>query len=200
MKKLIALTLALVLCLGLGVTALADTSITQDDGTGSTQVKYDVSNNGGTDNTYIVTIPAAVAVDAESLTGTITVAASDVKALSGYNLIVTVTSANSFTLKNEESSIAYTLQDTLGTLSYGNVVFSVPGQGFLTAASGSATLTVTVTEAAINAATAEGKHTDTLTFKCTCRTGPVLSRADMKEPVPEPLEPEPEPEFKGQTV
>ena len=114
MKKLIALTLALVMCLSLGITALADTSITQEteNGTGSTEVKYDVSNGGSSDNTYIVTIPASVSVlvsDEHDDDAQLVVSASDVKLLCCYNLEVYVSSANDYYLVQEDSdsSIPY---------------------------------------------------------------------------------------------
>ena len=169
MKKIIALTLALVLCLGLGITAPAAEITQETEGaSGSTEVKYEVSNGGSSDDSWVVNIPAVVAVDLTEGEGSITISAANVKALSGHTLKVTVNSQNSFTLKNGESEIAYTVTQNDAAVANGAAVLSIEGQGFLTGASGSATLAVSVTDAAINAATAEGKHSDTLTFACSC--------------------------------
>ena len=121
MKKLIALTLALALCLGLGVTALAeDKTITQEDASGTTDVQLNLLNGTGTDNTYVVTIPATVSVpiwdwDTEEWVdgeeeAELVVSATAVKVLSGRCLEVFVSSANDYYLVNtldSESQIAY---------------------------------------------------------------------------------------------
>ena len=120
MKKLIALTLALALCLGLGVTALAeDTTLTQDSASGSTEINYSVTNGatGGDTASWVVTIPATVTVPTDVSTGAgLTVAITQLYMPTNQALHVTITSANSYCLTTESgSSVAYYIYKNYGT-------------------------------------------------------------------------------------
>lgn len=112
MKKL--LSLALVLCLMLGVTAMAEgNTITQDSSEkkGQTTVKFNIE---ATEN-YTVTIPSSVSLDKTS-TGTIEGSDKivlDTRDFHATGKTVTVTlssSANGFKLKNGDNEISYTMK------------------------------------------------------------------------------------------
>ena len=174
MKKLISLTLALLLCLSLGSFALADNEITLSNTStsGTTEVSYTLTEN----NTYTVTIPATVSLtiaqDAENATGTLAVTASDVKIISGKALQVKAASTNSYKLKSNSSEIAYSAKLGENQIGADTLILNVAGVGLLAAATDnlSASITLEATKAAINGATVAGAHTDTITFTCSVET------------------------------
>lgn len=101
MKKLLSVTLALVLALSLCATAFAegdedtgttaqDTTITASSGekTGKTAVNYNVTP------AYTVTIPPSVTIDSTTGTGTASVSAEGVKVLKGQQVVVKLTGIN----------------------------------------------------------------------------------------------------------
>lgn len=130
--------------------------------TGNTSIQYNV------DESYIVTIPENVNFNA-GLSGSGTVAASDVLLADGKKLTVTMTSKNGYgtsfnlTYGNPVSSIPYSI--TVGgtpvtTNSY--VVLTVPAGTTIN----SVALTFATTDEDIAKATKSGLHQDTLTFTC----------------------------------
>ena len=132
-----------------------------DQATGSTNIQYDVAEN------YTVTIPSDVTFNGDHLSGSGTVAASNVLLKDGNKLNVTMSSDNRFNLTYGTgivSSIPYTIK--VG----GNIVNqnSYPVLTVLAGAKtgGSVTLTFETTKENIDKATKSGIHKDTLTFTC----------------------------------
>ena len=166
MKKPICLLLALsLLCAGI---ALADTNITTDGGTGSTNnlsqsttVTFDVPEPV-TD--YTVTIPASVAFvdDATTTNMTVTIGADSTLAVGATLQVTLESSANSFQLKQGDNAIAYEIKQGGSSLSAGSAVLSWTQGEEIPAA---ATLNLEVTGPI--GGLPYGSYTDTLTFKAT---------------------------------
>jgi len=130
--------------------------------TGNTNIQYNV------DESYIVTIPENVNFN-NGLSGSGTVAASNVLLVDGKKLTVTMTSANGYgtsfnlTYGDPASSIPYTIK-------VGNTLIQQASYPVLTVPAGTTTGSVTLTFATtaedIAKATKSGLHQDNLTFTC----------------------------------
>ena len=159
MKKLLSLLVALsLLCTG---TALAETQITENNGTGETMITYTVPEPV---TSYTVTIPSSVSIPQGDSSATMQISiAADSTLETDKTLSVTLeNSGNAFKLLHTSGSdtITYTVSKDSQTLDVGDTVLSwTEGEDI----PGAATLTMALAES-INGKAA-GDYSDTLTFK-----------------------------------
>lgn len=153
MKKILSFALVLVMVLTMSVTAFAaDNTLDNERKTGTTEVTHTVSDS------YIVTIPDSMTVGTDA-----TVSASDVTLAKGYNLAVSVSSAqydNGWKLKNNGEALGYTLK--IGDKDVAN-------NGIILTAESGGTETKTLVTALDGTAKYSGSYTDTLTFSVTLK-------------------------------
>lgn len=154
MKKVLTLTMVLVMILAMSVPAMAAT-LSGTATSGTVEVTYGVSEG------YQVTIPEAFDLVADTDVEK-TVSAANVLIPSGETLTVTMNSANNLSVVYDESSIEYTVKVGGAAFTNGGTVLSVESG----TTSGNATLKFNTTAAQIAAATQAGEHADTLTFAC----------------------------------
>jgi len=156
MKKLVSITLALMLLLSATMTAVA-AEVKPGTASSNTTVSYTTTNA-----TYVVTIPDSLTLSGEQATGasaTLTVSAAGVMLTTGDKLQVTATSDG--ILENGSSQIKYTAK--IGTDSVIDGSYKILDIAAGTAEA-SATITVEATKEEIAEATLTGAHTDVITF------------------------------------
>lgn len=145
MKKLLSLALVLAMLLTMSVTAFAaDINESSISKSGSTTITYSA------DDSYVVTIPDSITVGTDA-----TVSVSNVTLAQGYNLVVSVSSKNNWTLKNGDNTIGYTLKIDDSTIVNNGTVLTVKS-----GETASKTLKTTLSGAAMYS----GSYNDTLTF------------------------------------
>lgn len=152
------LSMAIAGSVGVAVASAKDlTESSSSDAT--TTVTYTV------DNTWKVTIPDEIEINAESGTGTGTVTASDVKIEKGTHLEVTVESANEYKLKNGSNELDYTLKkDETQLNDSSKEVLHVQAGTDNGDDSMTATLTAELTAESKKYSTGNKEYSDTLTF------------------------------------
>lgn len=120
MRKILSLALAVLMLCSLCTTGFAATINETGGQSANTTVTY------GVEMSYIVTVPDSVVIDAEELTGSATVTASNVMLSAGYQLNVTLNS--DFTLtdaSNTNNTLGYTVKNNGVTVASGDVVLFV---------------------------------------------------------------------------
>lgn len=153
MKKILSLVLALALVLTVSGVAFA-AEITSSSGTQNLTVNYVV------DESFKVVIPDGP-VDLKTNATDQKVEAKDVVIGENKTLKVTVSSTNSWKLKNGDKELDYTL--SAGTFNSG----SAPSAALLEVAAGTATGEVTLNFSVTGTPTVSGTYQDTLTFTAT---------------------------------
>lgn len=155
MKKLLTLTMVLIMALAMSVPAFAaDVDQESDPKTGDMLATYTEAQ------TYTVTIPDTIDVAKQGDAAVaVTVSASDVVIDANQTLKVTVSSANTWKLVSEEGGeFNYGLYKGAETNALGNHA------EVLSVAAGTATGSVALSAKLTEAVTKSGTFTDTLTF------------------------------------
>lgn len=157
MKKLFSLILAL--CLLCSGAALADNTITANNGTSTTTVTYTIQQN----ESFTVTIPASVTLTAgkaSGLSGSMTISLNaDKFNVSGKGIDVKLSNA-AFKLVSGSNEIAYTIQKGSDNVQKGDTVLSWAfGSGVFTASQ-----ELTITAQSVAEHLPAGEYKDTLTF------------------------------------
>lgn len=163
MKKLFSLILAL--CLLCSGAALADNTITANNGTSSTTVTYTIQQN----EAFTVTIPASVTLAAgetSGLSGSMTISLNaDKFNVSGKGIDVKLSNA-AFKLVSGSNEIAYTIQKGSDNVQKGDSVLSWAFGSGAFAASQELKITAQTVAEHLPA----GEYKDTLTFAVSVTT------------------------------
>lgn len=165
MKKVLSLVLVLLLMGGSSISTSA-ANLNENNKVGELEVSYDTGQNG-TDNSYILTIPAAFSVSTAGVDKT--VSATSVQIENGKTLTVAISSSNfnkgtaGYKMQYNSSYIPYSVDlNGVRITKSPSTILSVPYNN----TSGSAKLTFRTTTDWINQATQKGVHIDTMTFSC----------------------------------
>lgn len=154
MKKLFAILLAVAMMATMSVTAFAAT-IEGDSGT--VEITY------GVEDSYVVTIPAAVTLSADAVS-TMEISAADVVIGYGEQLTVSISSTNYADSKwylvdteNPTNKLEYSVKNGETAVASGEAILTVD-------AGTAENATATLTTALVGTATVSGTYKDTITF------------------------------------
>lgn len=115
-------------------------------------IEPELSDGAGLVGSYIVNIPSTIALDSETLTGTLVISASEIEP--GTCVVITMSSQNDYKLVSEKAALNYEVRRSDGV----KLAENVPAALFTSA--GSKTLTLTVTDVP----KVNGNYSDKLSF------------------------------------